>query len=126
MIRQALCSGGGAADAQCRSTSDAWIMFPGDFTMVHEISCEPYPSPLEDFTVGRVPMDVARGVFGVALTFGALVILLTLLNRRDRRASRLRHTVLDHLALPELRGRVGVHTGISSYPICSGESSGPA
>jgi hypothetical protein len=44
----------------------------------------------------------------VAITFGAVVILLTLLNRRDRRASRLRHTVLDQLALPELRGRVGV------------------
>ena len=54
-------------------------------------------------------MDVARGVFGGAITFGALVILLTLLNRRDRRASRLRHTVLDQLARPELRGRVGVH-----------------
>jgi hypothetical protein len=54
-------------------------------------------------------MDVARGVFGVAITFGVVVILLTLLNRRDRRASRLRHTVLDQLALPELRGRVGVH-----------------
>ena len=54
-------------------------------------------------------MDVARGVFGVALVFGAVVTLLTLLNRRDRRASRLRHTVLDQLALPELRGRVGVH-----------------
>jgi hypothetical protein len=54
-------------------------------------------------------MDVARGVFGVALIFGAVVILLTLLNRRDRRASRLRHIVLDQLALPELRGRVGVH-----------------
>ena len=54
-------------------------------------------------------MDVARGVCGVALIFGAVVILLTLLNRRDRRASRLRHTVLDQLALPELRGRVGVH-----------------
>jgi hypothetical protein len=77
--------------------------------MVHEISCGPYPSPRGDFTVGRVPMDVARGVFGVAITFGAVVILLTLLNRRDRRASRLRHTVLDHLALPELRGCVGVH-----------------
>jgi hypothetical protein len=54
-------------------------------------------------------MDVARGVFGVAIIFGPVVILLTLLNRRDRRASRLRQTVLDQLALPELRGRVGVH-----------------
>jgi hypothetical protein len=54
-------------------------------------------------------MEVARGVFGVAITFGAVVILLTLLNRRDRRAARLRHTVLDQLVLPELRGRVGVH-----------------
>jgi hypothetical protein len=54
-------------------------------------------------------MDVARGVFGVAIIFGPVVSLLTLLNRRDRRASRLRHTVLDQLALPEFRGRVGVH-----------------
>jgi hypothetical protein len=54
-------------------------------------------------------MDVARGVLGVALMFGAVVILLTLLNRRDRRAARLRHTVLDQLARPELRGRVGLH-----------------
>jgi hypothetical protein len=54
-------------------------------------------------------MDVTRGVFGVAIIFGAVVILPTLLNWRDRRASRLRHTVLDQLALPELRGRIGVH-----------------
>jgi hypothetical protein len=54
-------------------------------------------------------MDMARGVFGVTIVFGAVVILLTLLNRRDRRASRLRHTVLEQLALPELRGRVGLH-----------------
>jgi hypothetical protein len=53
-------------------------------------------------------MDVARGLFGVAIIFGPVVILLTLLNRRDRRASLLRHTVLDELALPELRGRLGV------------------
>jgi hypothetical protein len=45
----------------------------------------------------------------VAIILGALVILLILLNRRDRRASRLRHTVFDQLALPELRGRIGVH-----------------
>jgi hypothetical protein len=54
-------------------------------------------------------MEVARGIFGVAVIFGAVVILLTLLNWRDRLALRLRHTVLDQLALPELRGRVGVH-----------------
>ena len=54
-------------------------------------------------------MDVAREVFGVAIIFGAVVIPLTLLNRRDRLASRLRHTVLGQLALPELRGRIGVH-----------------
>jgi hypothetical protein len=54
-------------------------------------------------------MDVVRGVFGVAIILGPVVILLTLLNRRDRRASGLRHTVLDQLALPALRGRVGVH-----------------
>src|SRR5262245_13408952 len=62
-----------------------------------------------EYTVGRLPMDVARGVFGVAIIFGAVVILSTLLNRRDRRASRLHRTVLDQLALPELRGRIGVH-----------------
>ncbi len=76
--------------------------------MGHEISCGPYPSPLGEFTGGRVSMDVARGVFGVALIFGAVVILLALLNRRDRRASHLRRTVLGQLALPELRGHVGV------------------
>jgi hypothetical protein len=54
-------------------------------------------------------MDVARGVFGVAIIFGPVVTLLTLLNRRDRRASHLRHTVLDQLALPEFCGRVRVH-----------------
>jgi hypothetical protein len=54
-------------------------------------------------------MDVVRGVFGAAIIFGPVVILLTLLNRHDRRASHLRHTVLDQLALPEFRGRVSVH-----------------
>jgi hypothetical protein len=54
-------------------------------------------------------MDVVRGVFGVAIILGPVIILLTLLNWRDRRASGLRHTVLDQLALPALRGRVGVH-----------------
>jgi hypothetical protein len=54
-------------------------------------------------------MHVARGVFGVAIISGPVVILLALLNRRDRRASWLRHTVLDELALPEFRGRLGVH-----------------
>jgi hypothetical protein len=55
-----------------------------------------------------MPMDVVRGVVGVTIIFGVLVVLLTLLNWCDRRASRLRHTALDQLALPELRGRVGV------------------
>jgi nucleotide-binding universal stress UspA family protein len=54
-------------------------------------------------------MDVVRGVLGVAIIFGPVVILLILLNWRDRRASWLHHTVLDQLALPDLRGRVGVH-----------------
>ena len=100
--------------------------------MVHEIPCGPYPSPLGDFTGGRVLMDVARGVFGVALIFAAVVILLTLLNRRDRRASRLHHIVLEQLALPELRGHVGVHIqcgfGISrmTAPVQLGGSSSQA
>jgi hypothetical protein len=108
MIGHVLCSGGIEADAQCRGTRDEWPRSPRDFTMMHEIAFGPCPCPLGDFTVGRVPMEVARGVFGVAITFGVVVILLTLLNERDRRASRLRHTVLDQVALPELRGRVGV------------------
>ena len=58
--------------------------------------------------MGRVPMEVVRGVFGVAITFGVVIILLILLNRRDRRASRLHHAVLDQVALPELRGCVGM------------------
>jgi hypothetical protein len=53
-------------------------------------------------------MDVVRGVFGVVIIFGAVVMLLTLLNWCDRRASWLRRTVHDQLALPELRGCVGV------------------
>jgi hypothetical protein len=59
---------------------------------------------------GREGVDGrCEGVFDVALILGAVVVLLTLPNRRDRRASRLRHFMLDQLALPELRGRVGVH-----------------
>ena len=54
-------------------------------------------------------MEGVRGVLGVVITFAAVVLLLTLLNWRDRRAMRLRYAVLDQLALPELRGRVGVH-----------------
>ena len=77
--------------------------------MVYERSYGPYPCPLGELTRGRVPMDVARRVLGMAIIFGAVVILLTLLNRRDSRALRLRHMVLDQLALRELHGRVGVH-----------------
>jgi hypothetical protein len=54
-------------------------------------------------------MEVTGRVLGMAMLFGAVVVLLTLLNQRDRRSSRLRRTVLDQLALPELRGRVGVY-----------------
>jgi hypothetical protein len=86
-------SGDEEADAQSGGTRDEWT-----------VSVSP-----RRFHGGEGPMEVARGVLGVAITFGAVVILLTLLNWRDRRASRLRHTVLDQLALPELRGRVGVH-----------------
>src|SRR5262247_1630564 len=69
----------------------------------------PYPAPPRELTVGRVPMDVARAVFGVSIILGPLVVLLSLLNLRDRRASRLRRIVHDQLGVPELRGRVGVH-----------------
>jgi hypothetical protein len=54
-------------------------------------------------------MDGGQGVFGVVVTFAAVVLLLTLLNRRDRRAKQLRYAVLDQLALPELRGRIAIH-----------------
>jgi hypothetical protein len=54
-------------------------------------------------------MELARAVFGVAITVGPVVVVLILLNRRDRRAARLRHAVLDQLTLPELRGRIAVH-----------------
>jgi hypothetical protein len=64
-------------------------------------------------------MEVVRGVIGTAIIVGSMAILLTLLNRRDRRVSRLRHTVLDQLALPELRGRVGVHVRCA---VCSRRS----
>ena len=61
-------------------------------------------------------MDVAMGVFDMALIVAAVVILPTRLNRRDRRASRQRHTVLDQLARPELRGlRVDPSTRHSTY-----------
>jgi hypothetical protein len=61
--------------------------------------------------IGRVKgvlMELLRVVFGVAITFGSVVVLLTLLNRRDGRASRLRHTAFEQVALPDLYGRVGV------------------
>ena len=53
-------------------------------------------------------MGVVREVFGVATIIGAVAILLTLLNWRDRGASRLHRCVLDQLAQPDLRGRFGV------------------
>ena len=53
-------------------------------------------------------MEVVRVVFGVVITFGAVVALLTLLNRRDGRASGLRRTTFEQVAWSELRGRIGV------------------
>jgi hypothetical protein len=77
--------------------------------MVHERSCAALVCCLGGFTIAGVSMEGGQGVFGVVVTFAAVVLLLTLLNWRDRRAMRLRYAVLDQLALPELRGRVGIH-----------------
>ena len=53
-------------------------------------------------------MELVKLVFGIVITFGSVAVLLTLLNWRDRRVSRLRHTAFEQLALPELCGRVAV------------------
>jgi hypothetical protein len=55
-----------------------------------------------------MPMDVTRIVLGSAVTFGPVVMLLSLLNRRDRRTSRWRDVVLSQLPWHELRGLVGI------------------
>jgi hypothetical protein len=59
-------------------------------------------------------MDVTRIVLGCAITFGSVVVLLSLLNRRDRRTSQWRDVVLSQLPWHELRGLVGiqVHAGL--------------
>jgi hypothetical protein len=81
MIRQAWWSAGVKADMRCCGLRDAWILSSREFSVGHEISCGPYPSPPKEFTRGRVPIDVARGVFGVAIMVGAVLILPILLNR---------------------------------------------
>ena len=53
-------------------------------------------------------MELLRGIFGVVITFGALMVLVTLLNLRDGRASRLRRIAPERVAFPDLCGRVGV------------------
>jgi hypothetical protein len=62
----------------------------------------------------HIRMEVTRIVLGCAITFGPVVVLLSLLNRRDRRTSQLRDAVLAQLPLYELRGLVGiqVHSGV--------------
>jgi hypothetical protein len=59
-------------------------------------------------------MEVTRIVLGSAITFGPVVVLLSLLNRRDRRTSQWRDVVLSQLPWHELRGLVGiqVHAGV--------------
>jgi hypothetical protein len=64
-------------------------------------------------------MELVRSIVGVSFALGPLVAVLILLNRRDRRAAQLRHTVVEQLALPELRGRMAVHIRCA---ICSGRS----
>jgi hypothetical protein len=43
------------------------------------------------------------------MTFGPVVVLLSLLNLRDARAARLREAVLAELPLIELRGLIAIH-----------------
>jgi hypothetical protein len=59
-------------------------------------------------------MEVTRIVLGCAITFGPVVVLLSLLNWRDRRTSQWRDVVLSQLPLHELRGLVAiqVHSGV--------------
>lgn len=59
-------------------------------------------------------MEFARIMFGCVITFGPVIALLSLLNRRDRRAAQWREAVLSQLPLRELRGLVGiqVHAGL--------------
>jgi hypothetical protein len=52
--------------------------------------------------------EVSRVVIGCAMTFGPVVMLLSLLNLRDRRAARLREVVLGELPLIELRGLITI------------------
>jgi hypothetical protein len=60
-------------------------------------------------------MELVKLVFGIVITFGSVAVLLTLLNWRDRRVSRLRHTAFEQLALPELRGRVAVQVQCARF-----------
>lgn len=52
--------------------------------------------------------EVTRVVVGCAMTFGPVVVLLSLLNRRDARAAKLREAVLAELPLVELRGLIAI------------------
>jgi hypothetical protein len=45
---------------------------------------------------------------GLVMLISPVLLMLILLNLRDRRAAQLRQSVLGPLALPELRGRIGV------------------
>jgi hypothetical protein len=52
--------------------------------------------------------EVTRVVVGCAMTFGPVVVLLSLLNLRDARAAKLREAVLAELPLVELRGLIAI------------------
>jgi hypothetical protein len=52
--------------------------------------------------------EVSRVIIGCAMTFGPVVVLLSLLNLRDRRAARWREAVLAELPLVELRGLIAI------------------
>lgn len=54
-------------------------------------------------------MQLGGLVAMIGLTYGPVVVLVALLNRRDRRQSRLLGTVLKELPPREFRGRVAVH-----------------
>lgn len=58
--------------------------------------------------MGGLVMELGQLVLGLSVIVGPVVVLLMLLNLRDRRVLTLRDAVLGQLALPELRGRFAV------------------
>jgi hypothetical protein len=60
-----------------------------------------------------------RLIASVAIIFGPVMVWLILLNLCDRRASRLRLSVSELLALTELRGRIAVQVRCAAFSASS-------